>query len=344
MRRFLANSATRVSSGHRIPSRLSTLCLALLGSAALGMFLLIATPVAQAAEQRGPFRDCAECPEMVPVPVGAFVMGTPSSTATPDEAIAGAEAMPTVVRITKPFALSRVEITRAQYRLFVADAAVDPGTGCKTWDPAQGRMILSRSRTFANPGVPAGARNDWPVSCVSWNDAKAYVQWLARKTGKAYRLASEAEWEYAARAGSSTLRPWGDAPADGCEYANTFDASTRAVYALGTDFARCQDGFADVAPVGSLRPNAFGLNDMIGNVAEWVEDCYTDSYVNRPRDNRAWVWLGGCNRHVIRGGSWLSPPSVARSGARDSAPAQDRADSVGFRIAVDLDTRAERGQ
>lgn len=327
-----------MSSSRIARSRRSTILLALVTAGA--WFACLALPrAAPAADARGPFRDCGECPEMVVVPAGSFVMGTPSAAA---ENIAGAEAMPTVVRIARAFALGRVEITRAQYRAFVADAVVEPGKGCKTWDEAQGRLVDSRNRTYANPGVPKEARDDLPAACVSWTDAKAYVQWLARKTGKPYRLPSEAEWEYAARAGSGTLRPWGDAPADGCEYANVFDASSHAVYAFGSDFARCQDGFADIAPVGSLRPNAFGLNDMIGNVAEWVEDCYTDSYVNRPRDARAWVWLGGCARHVVRGGSWLSPPARARSAARDSAQSQERADSIGFRVAVDLDARAER--
>lgn len=334
---------TRRSSAHPHAMRSALPARALLHVAAVAIALLALGPrVGGAAEARGPFRDCSDCPEMVVIPAGTFVMGT--AVAAPGEDVVGAEATPVVVRIPKPFALGRVEVTRAQYRAFVADSVVEPGKGCKTWDEAQGRMIVSRNRTYANPGVPAEARDDLPASCISWTDAKAYVQWLAKKTGKAYRLPSEAEWEYAARAGSSTLRPWGDAPADGCEVANVFDLTTRAVYAFGSDYAPCRDGYADVAPVGSLRPNAFGLNDMIGNVAEWVEDCYTDSYVNRPRDARAWVWLGGCARHVVRGGSWLSPPARARSAARDSADAQERADSIGFRVAVDLDTRSERSQ
>lgn len=293
------------------------------------------------AAERGPFRDCADCPEMVPVPVGTFVMGTAPSAAVA-EPVGGAEATPVVVRIVRAYALGRVEVTRAQYRAYLADAGLEAPAGCKTWDEALGRIVASRSRTYANPGVPRQARDDLPAACVSWIDAKGYVQWLAKKTQKPYRLPSEAEWEYAARAGAGTLRPWGDAAADGCEYANVYDLSTRAAYPLGPEYARCRDGYADVAPVGSLRANAYGLNDMIGNVAEWVEDCYTDSYVNRPRDGRAWVWLGGCARHVVRGGSWLSAPARARSAFRDSADAQERADSIGFRVAVDLDARAER--
>ena len=311
-----------------------TVALALCATLALGWHA-----PARAAEQRGPYRDCADCPEMVIVPAGSFVMGTAGAGAAD-----GAEAGPVVVRIGRAFALGRVEVTRGQFRAFVSDSGFEPGTGCKTWDEGQGRIIVSRNRTYANPGVPREVRDDWPASCVSYNDAKAYLQWLSKKTGKVYRLPSESEWEYAARAGSSTTFPWGDAAADGCDFANVYDLSTRAGYALGAEPARCHDGYADLAPVGSLRPNAFGLHDMIGNVAEWVDDCFTDSYVNRPRDSRAWVWLGGCARHVVRGGSWLAEPGRARSAFRDSAEATERADSLGFRVAADLDPRAEARQ
>ena len=305
------------------------------------LLLVVATgtsSIAPAAEP-GPFRDCQSCPDMVVVPAGTFVMGT--SAKAVGEAVGPAEATPVTVKIARPFAIGRIEVTRAQFHAFVVDAGVETAAGCVTWDETAVRMARSRSRTFENPGVPKAAGDDWPVSCVSWNDAKAYVRWLARKTGKPYRLPSEAEWEYAARGGGKTLRPWGDAAADGCDYANVYDLSTREVYPFGPDPAPCRDGFADLAPVGSLKPNDYGLYDMIGNVAEWVEDCYTDSYANRPRDGRAWVWLGGCTRHVVRGGSWLSPPSRARSAQRDQADAMDKADSIGFRVAVDLDQRTE---
>ncbi len=329
--------ASERSNPPRLTARAAARIAAWLASALLGVVAL--APVAGAAEQRGPFKDCADCPEMIIVPAGSFVMGSPA--ATPDLVPAGAEATPTVIKIGRPFALGRVEVTRSQFRAFVADSGFEPGAGCKTWDEAQGRIVASRNRTFANPGVPKTARDDWPASCVSYNDAKSYVQWLAKKTGKSYRLPSEAEWEYAARAGSSSVYPWGDAAADGCDFANVYDLSTRASYPFGAHPARCHDNYPDVAPVGALRPNAFGLHDMIGNVAEWVDDCYTDSYVNRPRDGRVWAWLGGCSRHVVRGGSWLSEPARARSAFRDSAEAGERADSLGFRVAADLESRAE---
>jgi formylglycine-generating enzyme required for sulfatase activity len=178
-----------------------------------------------------------------------------------------------------------------------------------------------------------------PASCVSFQDALAYVQWLSAKAGVRYRLPSEAEWEYAARAGSRTLRPWGDDAESGCDFANTYDLVAAARYRLGWPEAPCRDGYADLAPVGQFAANAFGLQDMIGNVREWVQDCATGSYVGRPRDARAWEWIGGCGERVQRGGSWLTPPDQARSAARSGAPAGERAADAGFRVARDLEAR-----
>ena len=304
----------------------------------LGFLGLAAAPLA-VAEPGAPFRDCADCPEMVRVPAGTFVMGTP--TADPHATATRAEAQAVIVRIPKPFGLGRLEVTRREFRAFATDAGYDVHGPCITWDAALARFNADRNRGPENPGRPREARDDHPVACVSWSDAKAYVQWLARRTGKPYRLPSEAEWEYAARAGSTARWPWGDSPTDGCDFANLYDLSSRESYALGWEPVRCRDSSPDVAPAGALRANAFGLYDMIGNVAEWVEDCYTDSYVGRPRDARAWVWAGGCTRRVLRGGSWVTPAERARSAYRDSAETGARADYIGFRVALDLDGRPE---
>jgi len=305
----------------------------LLGLAGLG-----AAPLAL-ADPAAPFRDCAECPEMVRVPAGTFVMGTP--TADPHAAATRAESQALIVRIPKPIGIGRLEVTRREFRAFAADAGYDVHGPCVSWDEALGRFRADRNRGPENPGRPREARDDHPVACVSWGDAKAYVEWLAKKTGKPYRLPSEAEWEYAARAGSSTRWPWGEAASDGCDFANLYDLSSQEGYAFGWEPVRCRDKYPDVAPAGALRANAFGLYDMIGNVAEWVEDCYTDSYVGRPRDGRAWVWAGGCARRVLRGGSWVTPAERARSGLRESAESGMRADFIGFRVALDLDGRPE---
>jgi sulfatase modifying factor 1 len=303
--------------------------------------LLLAAGAASAADIQS-FRDCPTCPEMVIVPAGTFVMGTPSSEI--DARFAPAETEPVVVRIARPFALGRNEVTRGEFAEFIRDSGYELRPGCRTWDSTLSRFNDDGRRDWRNPGVPAEPTDAHPVSCVAWADAAAYARWLSQKTRQRYRLPSEAEWEYAARAGTSTLRFWGDAPEDGCGYANTYDMTSRAVYKLGWPAAGCSDGYADMAPVGQFHANAFGLNDMIGNVWEWTEDCATNSYVGRPRDGSAWTWLGGCQRRVIRGGGWLSEPSSSRSGFHGDADGGERADFLGFRVALDLDDSDRRSQ
>jgi formylglycine-generating enzyme required for sulfatase activity len=241
-----------------------------------------------------------------------------------------------VVELKHPFALGRHEVTRAEFARFLADSGHEPLPGCRVWDGALGRFSEDTRRGFADIATPAAPAAEMPASCVSFADAQAYVQWLSAKTQSTYRLPSEAEWEYAARAGSRTLRPWGDEAEAGCDFANTYDLVAAARYRLGWPEAACRDGFADLAPVGQFGANAFGLYDMIGNVREWVEDCATDSYVGRPRDGRAWEWIGGCNDRILRGGSWLTPPAESRSAFRTAAPATEHSGDTGFRVAVDL--------
>jgi len=283
-----------------------------------------------------PVRDCAFCPELIVVPAGSFSMGSPAS-ADERDADTG-ESQPVAITIAKPFALSRTEITRAQYAAFVRDAEYKPEPGCRVWDD---RWHLDARATWDAPRQPKNARDDHPVNCVSWKDAQAYVAWLSEKTGKKYRLPSEAEWEYAARAGTTTPRFFGAnsfedvAVSQACEFANVFDVTGQGVFPLPIPYARCKDNYDDSALVAAFKPNAFGLYDMIGNVWEWVGDCYTASYWGRPADGSAWVWDGGCERRGLRGGAWSSRPSDARSAKRNSAAADYRAVDVGFRIARD---------
>lgn len=311
------------------------------GALRLGCLLLLAFSTARAAESpRAPgavFRDCDDCPEMVVIPAGSFVMGTPS--AAPAGGVQGAEADAVAITVPRAFALGRHEVTRAQYARFIADSGYEPRAGCRGWDPALARFSDDARRGWQNPALPAVPADDHPVTCVSFADAQAYVQWLAKETGERYRLPSEAEWEYAARAGSRTLRPWGDSPESGCEFANTYDLGAEAVYRLGWPGAACRDGQPDIAPVGRYGANAFGLHDVIGNVREWVQDCASGSFAGRPLDARAWEWLGGCNNRVRRGGSWLTPPAQSRSAYRDDAPAGERTDDTGFRVAMEFEQR-----
>jgi formylglycine-generating enzyme required for sulfatase activity len=302
------------------------------------MFLLLlgmATGLQAADTAREPgtaFRDCETCPMMVVIPAGGFVMGT------------AADAGAIVIRLPQTFALGRTEVTRAEFARFIADSGYEPRSGCRNWDPALARFNDDARRGWQNPATPASPVDEHPANCVSFADARAYVEWLARETGEPYRLPSEAEWEFAAGGGTMALRPWGDAPEDGCESANTYDVTADAAYRLGWPHAGCRDGYADLAPVGQLQANAFGLHDMIGNVQEWVQDCATASFVGRPRDARAWEWLGGCKHRIQRGGSWLTPPDGCRSASRVAASEADRSDDTGFRIARDLGPRAVRDE
>ncbi len=309
-----------------------------LPGAALSIALLGATtvlPAADAPRAAGAiFRDCDDCPEMIVVPAGSFVMGTPG--ATPAVGVPAAEADAIGIDLPRTFAFGRFEVTRGQFARFIADSGHEPQPGCRNWDPALLRFSQDARRGWQNPATPAIALDAHPVTCVSYTDAQAYVQWLARETGKRYRLPSEAEWEDAARAGSRTLRPWGDAAEAGCDHANTYDLAADSNLRLGWPHAGCRDGYSDLAPVGQFSANAFGLHDVIGNVREWVQDCATGSFAGRPRDARAWEWLGGCRNRVQRGGSWLAPPAESRSGYRSAAPASLHADDVGFRVALDL--------
>jgi formylglycine-generating enzyme required for sulfatase activity len=311
----------------------------------LAPFALWFLPLASgwAADARAPgsvFRDCDDCPEMVVVPAGVFVMGTPSAMRRPG--IAAAESDAVAMEIPRAFALGRQEVTRREFAVFIAKSGYESRSGCRTWDPALGRFSKNPRTSWRDPATPAVPAGEHPVTCVSFIDAQAYVQWLSRETGARYRLPSEAEWEYAARADSASLRPWGDDADAGCEQANTYDVTADAALRLGWANAGCRDGYADVAPAGQFAANAFGLHDLIGNVREWVQDCATASYAGRPRDARAWEWLGGCGQRVQRGGSWLSPPDEARSAARFAADAEDRGDDAGFRVAMEIGTSRER--
>lgn len=258
--------------------------------------------------------DCSACPHMVVVPAGSFMMGTREA----EEGRYDTEGPQRQVTIGSPFAVGVYEVTFAEW-----DACVRGG-GCGGYRPD-------------DEGRGRGSR---PVVNVSWDDAQEYVRWLSRETGEGYRLLTEAEWEYVARAGTATARHWGESESAQCRYENGFDLDgSRTDQGQGwmEEFqmvpVSCSDGFSEAAPVGSFEPNAFGLHDVLGNVSEWTEDCRNDSYEGAPIDGRAWL-SGDCSVRVLRGGSWSGIPRNVRSGLRQAAPAWDRIyDSFGFRVA-----------
>ena len=172
------------------------------------------------------------------------------------------------------------------------------------------------------------------MTCVSWDDAQAYARWLSGKTGHQYRLPSASEWEYAARSGGEAALPWGANAAAACANANVADTSAAQRYPGWTVFA-CNDGYVYTAPVGSFKANSFGLNDMLGNVFQWTEDCWRADYVGAPIDGSA-ANAGDCSEHELRGGSWFSTPAYVRANYRNHFAAGYRTSSVGIRLVKDI--------
>jgi formylglycine-generating enzyme required for sulfatase activity len=238
------------------------------------------------------FRECAkDCPEMIVVPAGSLRMGSPAAEKGRDVD----EGPEHRVVFANPIAVSKFQVTFADW-----DACVSAG-GCQK----EGRAD--------DAGWGRGPR---PVIFVSWDDAQGYVAWLSRMTGKSYRLLSEAEWEYVTRAGSTTAFFWGE----------EFGKNKANCNGCGGQWDNLQ-----TSPAGSFKPNAFDLHDTVGNVWQWVQDCYHDNYSGAPADGSAWT-SGGCSLRVVRGGSWGSNPQDLRSANRGRDPADARDNDVGFRV------------
>jgi formylglycine-generating enzyme required for sulfatase activity len=303
---------------------------------------VIACVAAHAAAQTAPAtdaaRDCPVCPELALVPPGQFTMGSrPDSVEAETDT---GESPGVALSFARPFLISRREITVAEFRRFVETTGAKSAPGCRIW--LGGQWVQDRDRSWRDPGFAAPPRDDDPVVCVSWEDARAYAEWLGRESGKRYRIPSEAEWEYVARGGTSFPRYWGEhdsredvALSLACDHANVYDRSATDALRFSWPNARCNDRAPMLAPVGRYKPNAFGVFDIIGNAREWVMDCYTESYAGRPTDARAWAWQGGCERKSVRGGSWASRPSDARAPARSAERTAHRQSDLGFRVARD---------
>jgi formylglycine-generating enzyme required for sulfatase activity len=234
------------------------------------------------------------------------------------------------VTITQPFALAKTHITRGQFAAFVNESNYQVVAILGCLDVSRGKLDTREGVTWRDPSYQ---QNDsHPVVCMHRIDAKAYTDWLSRKTGKRYRLPSEAEWEYAARAGTNTARYWGDSADQACGNANVIDntGESRVFEGKKLEVHDCSDGYVYTSPVASFKPNAFGLYDMIGNAWQLVEDCNYRSYNGAPTDGSAWT-NGTCEWRVQRGGSFASNPQVARSAVRASSGF--RFNDVGFRVA-----------
>jgi formylglycine-generating enzyme required for sulfatase activity len=257
------------------------------------------------------FRDCGHCPTMMIIEPGNFVMGSPSGEAGRQDS----EGPQHLVTLSRPFAIGRFDVTRAQFAMFVRE------TGYHTLDE-KCDWGAPKSK-----GLSLNQTPDDPVVCVNWDDAHAFLAWLTRKTGKPYRLPSEAEWEYAARSGSTTARPWGEQLTRG-------DANYGGDPCCGA-YASGPDKWLYTSPVGSFPANRFGLYDMIGNVWQWTEDCGNDTYAGAPNDASAWT-TGDCSTRIIRGGAWFQGPESARSATRAADGKNLRRTDIGFRVALSI--------
>ena len=279
-------------------------------------------------------RACEACPEMVSIPGGEFMMGTPANDSERDD-----DELPQRLVQVKPFALGKTEVTVAQWREFARASGYQTqaernalAQGCFTWEAADASWAWREGRSWREPGW--SQKDNEPVVCISWVDAQAYVRWLDQTSGvKGWRLPSEAEWEYAARAGSTTRRPWGDRE-NSCDHANGTDRTIGPKGRTWSDPHPCKDGYFFAAPVGSYRPNAWGLHDMLGNVWEWVQDCHLP-YAGAPSDGSARE-ANDCKSRVVRGGAWDDPPSVLRSAERFASGSGNRNNNFGLRVARTL--------
>src|ERR1700693_6185899 len=291
-----------------------------------------------AAQERGlkprdSFKECAQCPEMVVVPAGSFTMGSPEGEKDRNND----EGPQRTVTIGKPFGVGKFHVTVDQFAAFVTETGYDAGSKCWTFE--DGKAEERQGRSWRNPSFTQGGSH--PAVCVTWTDAEAYVAWLARKTGKTYRLPTEAEWEYAARArtapGAYPRYSFGDDEKDLCRYGNGVDQRAKSTIpgATNSAIASCDDGYAYTSPAGSFAANGFGLFDMQGNAWQWTEDCYHDSYAGAPSDGSAWT-SGGLGRRVLRGGSWLYAPGYLRAAFRGRYSSVGRTNDLGFRVGSTL--------
>jgi formylglycine-generating enzyme required for sulfatase activity len=275
------------------------------------------------------------------IPAGEFVMGSQRSSAELATMFAQFEPNPELfdrehpqhrVRITRPFYLGAHHVTVGQFLQFVSDAGyrtdAEKGAGASGWDAATGKYVFKAEYSWRNPGFEQ--TNEHPVVCVSWNDAVAFCQWLTGKEGKQYRLPTEAEWEYACRAGTTTQYWCGDDPEGLAQVANVADATVKAKLNLKFTI-RGNDGYTFTSPVGSFRPNPFGLYDMHGNAWQWCADWYDERYYGAsPADDPKGPDFGVY--HVLRGGSWDDRPYNPRSAERNWYTPDGRGSDAGFRV------------
>lgn len=259
--------------------------------------------------------------ELIWVPPGRYRMGDTQGIGQADE-------RPLREVRVEGFWLMRSEVTRAMFAAFVDDTAYDAGNRCWVFEDGWKEKA---GLDWRDPGFTQA--DDHPVTCVNWHDARAFADWLSAQTGTRFRLPTEAQWEYAARAGTETTYHWGEDPAALCAHSNAADLRALEHYP-GFAVNACDDGHVRTSAVARYRPNPWGLHDLYGNVWEWVEDCWNMSYAGAPTDGSAWL-NGDCARRGFRGGGYGDIPRFARSTLRNRSDARDRKDDIGFRLVAE---------
>jgi formylglycine-generating enzyme required for sulfatase activity len=316
-----------------------------IGLALASALCLAAIPLANEQASPAPagrlFRDCADCPDMMRIPGGAFMMGAPD-----DEPGRYPEEGPAHPVRIRPFALGRFDVTRGEWSAFVKATGRPTVKGC-SWTARSGAKIDPEG-SWRDVGFPQDETH--PAVCVTWQDAQDYAHWLTQRTKHQYRLPSEAEWEYAARAGTTTAYFWGRTA--------THDAANYGAEACCSGATGGRDRWQYTSPSGAFPPNGFGVSDMSGNVLQWVQDCFSPSYAGAPADGSAYhssvvLHMSGdlkemdgtnsCTYRMLRGGDFAVPPRQIRSAFRSWGPAPGstlrdyRSAGVGFRVARALE-------
>lgn len=280
------------------------------------------------------FRDCNICSEMVVIPAGKFMMGATDAEYKNHEQYMYSYRLETPrheVHV-KSFAIGKFDVTRGQFAEFARETNFD-GRGCRIFNGSS--WIFSRYASWENPGFTQ--TNNDPVVCVSWDDAQKFIAWLNHKAARyghaSYRLPTEEEWEYAARAGTTTATYWGDEAFQQCKHENARDLSTAR---LNPDVpnAKCDDGFVTTSPVGSFEPNPWVLYDMLGDAYQWVSDCSHVGYSTNPSQSP--LSAIDCSMREARGASWATIPFDVRSASRIAEKTSARRSVIGFRLTVDL--------
>jgi formylglycine-generating enzyme required for sulfatase activity len=286
------------------------------------------------------FNDCGsieKCPDMVVIPPGSFVMGSPAT----EKGRFDDEGPQRKVTISHSFAMGRTQVTRGQFARFIKATNYRTTSqnhlgGCFKAFTADGRQNISgEGGSWRDPGFEQ--TDEHPVVCIGWRDAQAYIQWLnSQLSTNAYRLPTEAEWEYAARAGSTGAYPWGNDHVAACKYTNIADQTTGPKGISWGLSSECSDGYFFTAPAGKFKPNKFGLFDFLGNAVEWTDDCWHTNYIDAPQDGSAWKESSGgdCTKRMGRGAGWLGDD--ARSAARGAGGVDGANNGLGFRLAKTL--------